>query len=129
MITIIKFCFNSVPSAPPISVKITKVSGTVIEVQWEPVDCIHHNGHITGYLVQYEAQESGDTQTHITTGEHAIISNLMSSTTYSIEVAAVNSAGTRKFSSAIMAVTQPSEYSSFAFSPSLFSLIFIIVHM
>ena len=79
------------------------------------MDCIHHNGHITGYLVQYEVQESGNTQTHTTTGEHAIISNLMSSTTYSIKVAAVNSAGTGEFSSAIMAVTRPSEYSSFGF--------------
>ena len=74
------------------------------------MDCIHHNGHITGYLVQYKAKESGDTQTHTTTGEHAIISHLMSFTTYSIEVAAVNSAGTGEFSSAIMAVTRPSEY-------------------
>ena len=75
------------------------------------MDCIHHNGHITNYLVQYK--ESGDTQTHTTTGEHAIISNLMSFTTYSIKIAAVNSAGTGEFSSAIMAVTRPSEYSSF----------------
>ena len=87
------------------------MSGTVIEVQWEPVNCNHHNGHITSYLVQYE--ESGDTQTHTTTGEHAIISNLMPFTTYSIAVAAVNSAGTGEFSSAIMALTRPSEYSSF----------------
>ena len=86
------------------------MSGNVIEVQWEPVDCIHHNGHITGYLVQYEAQESGDSQTHTTTGEHAIISNLTSFITYSIEVAAVNSAGTGEFSLAIMAVPKPSEY-------------------
>ena len=82
------------------------MSGTIIEVQWEPVDCIHHNGHITGYLVQYEVQESGDTQTYTTTGEHALISNLMPFTTYSIKVAAVNSAGTGEFSSAIMAVTR-----------------------
>ena len=82
----------------------------MIEVQWEPVDCIHHNGHITGYLVHYEAQDSGDPQTHPTIGENYIIKNLTSFTTYTIEIAAVNSAGTGKFSSAITAVTQPSEY-------------------
>ena len=73
------------------------------------MDCIHRNGDILSYLVQYEAQESRDTQTHITTGEYAIISNLMSSTTYSIKVAAVNSAGTGEFSPAIMIETQPSK--------------------
>ena len=73
------------------------------------MDCIHHNGDLTSYLLQYEIQESGNTQTHTTTGEHAIISNLMSSTTYSIKVAAVNNVGTGEFSPAIITVTQPSE--------------------
>ena len=75
------------------------------------MDCIHHNGYITGYLVQYEAQESGDTQTHATTGEHALIKNLIPFTTYYIKVAAVNMVGIGEFSLAIMAVTLPSEYS------------------
>ena len=85
------------------------MTGTTITVQWRPVDCIHHNGDLTSYLLQYEIQESGNTQTHTTTGEHAIISNLMSSTTYSIKVAAVNNVGTGEFSPAIITVTQPSE--------------------
>ena len=82
----------------------------MIEVQWEPVECIHHNGYITGYLVQCEAQESGDKQIRNTTELSAIIKNLMSFTTYSIEVAAVNSVGTGEFCTAIMAVPKPSEY-------------------
>ena len=98
-----------VPSAPPSLVTISKVTGTTITVQWRPVDCSHHNGDILSYLVQYEAQESGDTQTYTTTGEYAIISNLMSSTTYSIAVAAVNSAGTGEFSPPIMIETRPSK--------------------
>ena len=98
-----------VPSAPPSHVTISKVTGTTITVQWRPVDCIHHNGNITIYLLQHEPQEGGDKQTHTTTGEHAIISNLMSSTTYSIKVAAVNSAGTGEFSPPIISVTLPSE--------------------
>ena len=84
------------------------MSGTVIDVQWEPVDCIHHNGKIILYSVQYEALGSNNTIT--VKGEQTTISNLMSFTTYSIKVAAVNSAGTGEFSSAIMAVTKPSEY-------------------
>ena len=73
------------------------------------MDCIHHNGDILSYLVQYEAQESGDTQTHTTIGGRAHVLNLMSSTTYSIEVATVNSAGTGEFSPAIMIETRPSK--------------------
>ena len=73
------------------------------------MDCIHYNGDMIGYLLQYEAQESGDTQTHTATGEQSIISNLMSSTNYSIKVASVNSVGTGEFSPAIMTGTRPSE--------------------
>ena len=80
----------------------------MIEVEWEPLDCILQNGRIILYLVQYEALGSNNTITVI--GEQTIISNLMSFTTYSIEVAAVNSAGTGEFSPAIIAVTLPSEY-------------------
>ena len=85
------------------------MTGTTITVQWRPVDCIHHNGNITGYLLQYEAQESGDIQTHTTTGVQSTILNLMSSTNYSIKVAAVNSVGTGEFSPAIIIATLPSE--------------------
>ena len=76
------------------------------------MDCIHYNsysGYETAYLLQYEAQESGDTQTSTAMGKQATITNLMSSTTYSIKVAAVNSAGIGEFSPAIMTVTLPSE--------------------
>ena len=85
------------------------MTGTSITVQWRPVDCIHHNGDLTGYILRYEAQESGDTQTHTARGEQATILNLMSSTTYSIKVAAVNSAGIGEFSPAIVTGTRPSE--------------------
>ena len=98
----------SVPSAPPTLVNITKVFGTIIEVQWQPVNCTQHNGNIILYLVQYEALGSSNTITVM--GEQVTISNLMLFTTYSIKVAAVNSAGTGEFSPAIMAVTKPSEY-------------------
>ena len=108
------FHFSSTvaPSSPPTSVTIAKVTGTTITVQWKPVNCIHYNGYSgykTAYLLQYEAQESGDTQTHTALGGQATISNLMSSTIYSIKVAAVNSAGTGEFSPAIMTGTLPSE--------------------
>ena len=72
------------------------------------MNCTHHNGNIILYLVQYEALGSNNTIT--AKGEQTTISNLMSSSTYFIKVAAVNSAGTGEFSPEIMAVTRPSEY-------------------
>ena len=79
-----------------------------ITVQWGAVECIHHNGDITGYLVQHRAQ-GNENVTMSVSGTKATVSNLMSSTTYSIEVAAVNSAGTGVFSPVIMSMTQTSK--------------------
>ena len=96
------------PSAAPTSVSVSEVTSSNITVQWEAVDCIHRNGNITGYSVRYKVQGSGSTQTVSVSGGGATmttISGLESSTTYSIEVAAVNSAGTGDYSPAIMKET------------------------
>ena len=88
------------PSGPPTSVSTTNTS-TTITVQWEAVACIHHNGDITGYSVQYMVVGSDTTWTMSVSGgsiTEATISSLMSSATYSIRVAAVNSAGTGVYS-------------------------------
>ena len=80
---------------------VSAVTSSSITVQWGAVDCIHRNGDITGYSVQYGVVGSGSTQTVSVSGgsvNEATISSLMSSTTYSIQVAAVNSAGTGRYS-------------------------------
>ena len=72
------------------------------------MDCIHHNGNITGYSVQYGIEGSQSTQiVHVSGGSvtEATISSLMSSTTYSIEVAAVNSGSTGVYSHPVTAQT------------------------
>ena len=72
------------------------------------MDCIHRNGYITGYSVQYGVQGSGSTQTmSVNDGAttEATITGLIPSTTYSIEVAAVNSAGTGVNSTAVTRLT------------------------
>ena len=74
-------------------------------MQWEQVDCIDRNGDITGYSVQYRVQQSGDSSTLSVSGSKTIISNLDSATTYSIQVAAVNSAGIGVYCAAIYAIT------------------------
>ena len=78
---------------------VSAVNSTTITVQWEMVPCIHRNGDITGYSVQYTGDRS--TQIMYVTGASATrttISDLRSSATYIIEVAAVNSDGTGIYS-------------------------------
>ena len=97
------------PSAPPTSVSVSEVTPSSITVQWGPVDCIHRNGDITGYSVQYGEVGSGSTQTiSVSEGTETTIVGLSSSTEYSIQVAAVNSAGTGPYSDAITAETEES---------------------
>ena len=67
-----------------------------ITLHWAPVDCIHRNGNITSYLVQYGVQ--GNRNTNITkvfggAATNTTISGLIPATMYSIKVAAVNNAG------------------------------------
>ena len=83
------------------------MSSSSITVQWGPVDCIHRNGDITGHLVRYGQQTlsaSGDSVTEAT------LSGLTPSTLYSIEVAAVTSAGTGQFSNVQNAMTTGKMY-------------------
>ena len=90
---------HSAPTAAPSNVSVTDVTSSTITVQWEMVPCIHQNGPITGYSVRYGVMGSGSTQTETVSGTQTITSNLSSSSTnYSIEVAAINSAGTGVYS-------------------------------
>ena len=101
--------FPPAPSAAPTSVSASEVTSSSITVQWGAVDCIHRNGDITGYSVGYGVQGSGSTQTESVSGGGVTmgqVSGLVASTTYSIEVAAVNSAGTGIYSPIIMQLTQ-----------------------
>ena len=72
---------------------VSAVTSSSITVQWGKVDCIECNGNITGYFVLYDVVGSGTKQTMSVSGNSATISSLMSSTNYSVQVAAVNSAG------------------------------------
>ena len=81
---------------------VSVISSTSITVQWGAVPCIEQNGNITGYIVRYGSQAqsvSGGSVTEIT------ISNLTPSTTYNVQVAAVNNAGTGDYSNIISIIT------------------------
>ena len=94
---------HAAPSAPPTSVSVSMVNSTAIAVQWGPVDCIHRNGDIIGYTVQYGRKTvsiSGDAG-----GGMYVLSGLMPSSIYSIRVAAETSAGVGNFSDSVIANT------------------------
>ena len=101
-----------VPSAAPTSVGVLpNVTSSSITVQWGAVNCADRNGDITGYSVQYEVVGSGSPHT-LTVSEGGIpatIQSVMSSTNYSIQVAAENSAGTGPYSDPIIVETQQSK--------------------
>ena len=100
--------FPPAPSAPPTSVSTSDITSSTIVLQWGPVVCIDRNGDITGYSVRYGVQGSGSTQTMSVSGGGTYgttITGLISFTTYSIEVAAVNGAGTGDYSKSIYAIT------------------------
>ena len=96
------------PSAPPTFVNISDITSTSITVQWGPVDCIHHNGDIIGYSVQYGVEGSGSNRNMNISGDatsQTTLSGLKPSTNYSIEVAAVNIAGPGVYSVTISSIT------------------------
>ena len=105
----IMLCTLSAPSVPPSSVNVSVENSTAISVQWGMVPCIHQNGPITGYSVRYGVMGSGSSQSVNVSGASktgTMISDLMSSTTYDVQVAAMNDNGTGVYSSNESALTQ-----------------------
>ena len=100
--------FFPAPSAAPTSVHTSDVTFSSITVQWGAVDCIHHNGNITGYSVRYWVQRSSTHTLNVSGGTTTAftLTGLSNSTTYSIDVAAVNNAGIGKYSDSIMVKTK-----------------------
>ena len=87
------------PTAAP-KVSWTFATSYSITLQWETVPCEHRNGDIMGYSIKYGVMAK--TVMSITGADvtEATIFNLMLSTNYSIQIAAVNNAGTGVLSNA-----------------------------
>ena len=85
----------TVPSGSPASVVSGVITPNSITLHWSPVECIHRNGDITGYSIRVMrngamdrfVEVQGDTR-------EATVYGLTPSTQYTVQVAAVNSAGT-----------------------------------
>ena len=111
-VVIVRILIFTVPSEPPSYVKVCDVESSTINLKWGLVNCSHRNGIILGYTVQYEVIGSGNIQYLNVSAIFTVgsINELMPFTTYSISVAAVNSAGTGVFSTPIINQTRPSKY-------------------
>ena len=89
---------------------VSIISSTAIIVQWETVPCIEQNGDITGYTVLVlESGEMERVEDVVGDVTQVTISELTPSTTYSIQVAAVNNEGTGPYSDLITIDTPDSE--------------------
>ena len=101
----------SAPSAAPTSVSVSEVTSSSITVQWGPVNCTKRNGDITGYSVRYGVQGSavGDRTVEMVSGNSSggmyVISGLTAAIVHTVEVAAVNSAGTGVYSNLLTTLT------------------------
>ena len=99
------------PSAAPTSVSVSGVISSSITVQWGAVDCIYLNGDITGYSVRYGVVGSteGDRSVEMVSGDSSggmyDISGLSAAARYTVEVAAVNSAGPGEYSDLMTTLT------------------------
>ena len=75
---------------------------TSLNVSWQPPLEIDRNGLITGYIINYTVDGSGDDMfVNVTNKTTHIISELVTFAEYSVGVAAVNVIGTGPFSDAV----------------------------
>ena len=90
------------PTQGPSSVRNGTVTASSITVHWGEVSCLDRNGEITGYIAQ--AVRNGMVEGTASVGgdaRQATISGLSPSTSYTVQVAAVNGVGTGPYSSGI----------------------------
>ena len=100
---------STAPSGSPSSFRRAVITPNNITVQWGETPCLSRNGVITGYIVR--ALRNGRVERTVSVGGNtsgATISGLIPSTTYGVQVAGVNSAGTGPFTSSISIRTEGS---------------------
>ena len=95
-------CYNfTVPSSSPRDVVVKGCSPASLKVSWQLPSIRNRNGEITGHVIRYTRVGSQIVITEtVTNGTTHTISGLLAYVNYSISVAAENSNGTGRFSSA-----------------------------
>ena len=82
---------SSAPSGPPQSV-LTTAGVSTITVQWDEVECIDRNSEIVYYSLTYTSTTESDTVLVPADNRTYTIKGLRPMTSYSLELAAVNTA-------------------------------------
>ena len=94
--------FYTEPTGRPSSVRSGTATASSITVDWGEVSCLDRNGKITGYIAK--AVRNGIVEGIVRVdgdARQATISRLSPSTLYTVQVAAMNGAGTGPYSSGI----------------------------
>ena len=99
---------STAPTGPPGPITLVTVTPNSATVQWGEVTCPQRNGEITDYTVTATKSGGMEEGTANVGGDarQATISGLTPSTEYSVQVAAVNMAGTGPYSSPITIMTR-----------------------
>jgi len=85
---------------------VTSVNQASLNVSWQQLPIIHHNGPLTGHVIQYTRVGSSDMMSvTVTSGTTYTISRLVAFVNYSIRVAAMNVNGTGPFSNPVIQVS------------------------
>ena len=103
---------------------MASVTSSTITVVWGEVPCIHQNGAITGYSVQYGVMGSGSTESVAVDGDSsggmATISGLEAATMYEYQVAGRTIVGPGEYSSPMTTLTS----GIYRYTQSAYMLIF-----
>jgi len=85
---------------------VASVEPALLWVSWQPLPIIHHNGPLTGYMIQYTRIGSSDIMSvNVTNGTTYTISGLVAFINYSVKVASININGTGNFSISVVQVS------------------------
>ena len=108
---------NTVPTGVPRNVSASSSSRSIL-VTWETIDCIEHNGVITGYSVEFQ-DEGGAGIPDEVMGESFTASGLTPNTSYTFRVAGVNANGTGPYTELITINTAINSEEATSFSPEI----------
>ena len=105
--------FPAAPSRAP-DVSIGDVASDSILLEWMPLQFEHQNGMITGYVVEYGSDRSGNGSVEVDSTEYTVVA--VPYTSYWLRVAANNSAGRGPYSQVVIVETLPEGKSTYVYS-------------
>ena len=92
----------------PEKVEVNGVTKETIDLSWGPIPCLHQNGIILHYLVQYSSgfEMEYESQTKDSLPKITLRDHLRPNTAYSVRIAGVNDGGIGEFSSPMTVITR-----------------------